>query len=174
MGLASKRLAGSLQGSKQSAGDARELSSHAGFADIANLQISILNENVKYNLQPSSSCHFEQNGTRGRGRGEDVSFSGQPLSSRHTDQCLGVSRLHMVPDTTSQSVAPAVEVVIHAPPTEVHPTGSLWPALFRVCAPVWVLYLWFATGLLCLPMFMVPRTRTWSWVEMIWPLWNIT
>ena len=37
--------------------------------------------------------------------------------------------LHVVPDTSTKLVAPAAEVVIHAPPAEVHPTGStgLWP-----------------------------------------------
>ena len=46
-------------------------------------------------------------------------------------------------------------------------------ALFRVCAHTWVFRLWFATVLLCWPMVLVPRTRTWR-VVMIWPLVNIT
>ncbi len=57
-----------VQELKKSASDVRELSSHAGFTDYSNLQMSFLDENVKHNLQPSSSCHFEQDGTRGRGK----------------------------------------------------------------------------------------------------------
>ena len=35
-----------------------------------------------------------------------------------------MSCLHVVPDTSSQSVAPAVEVVVHIPPMEVRSTGG--------------------------------------------------
>ncbi len=74
--VASKKIAGFLKESKKSAVDDHTLNPHRGFADFSDLQISVINENVKYNLQPSSSC-FEHDRTRGRG--EDVPFTEQPL-----------------------------------------------------------------------------------------------
>ena len=59
-----------------------------------------------------------------RGRREDVLFSGQPLSLQYTGQRPEVLSLHIVPNTSSQSVTPTVEVVVHTPPVEVHPTGG--------------------------------------------------
>ncbi len=51
-------------------------------------------------------------------------FSEQPQSLGHSDQCWEASQLCVVPDTSSKLVAPAAEVVVHAPPMEVRPTGG--------------------------------------------------
>ncbi len=47
-----------------------------------------------FKLQPSSICHFERDGTQGRG--EDVPFADQPLSLGCPDQCCiyGWSQTH--------------------------------------------------------------------------------
>ena len=100
-----------------------------GNVQVPNLRVSFLNDKIQTNLQPSSGCHIVQNGARGRGK--DVPFSEQPLSSQCTDQHLEVLQLRVVPDTSSWSVAPVAEVVVQAPPAEVHHTGSngLWPGI---------------------------------------------
>ena len=84
MGLASKKQSSFLQKSKKPASVVGELSSHAGFADFSNLQVSFINKNVKHNLQLSSGCCFEQDGTQDRGK--DVPFSEQPRSLGRSDQ----------------------------------------------------------------------------------------
>ena len=93
----------------------------AGNVQVPVLQVSFLNDKFQTNLQPSSGCKVVQNGTQGGG--EDVPFSGLPLSLQGTAQHPGLSHLHVVPDTSSQLVAPAAEVLVHAPPAGVLPTG---------------------------------------------------
>ncbi len=124
---ASQKLAGSL------AGDSK---SQAGLADFQNFQISLINDNIQednvsHSLQLSSGCHFAQ---EAQGRDEDVPFLHQPQFSGSTEQCPGVSHLHVVPDTLTKSVTPAVEVVIHVLPVEVVEAFlAFGQALFQAC-----------------------------------------
>ncbi len=62
-------------------------------------------------------------------------FLGQPLSSQCTVQHPEVSHLCVVLDTSSQSVAPVVEAVVHAPPAGVCPTGGSGLRLGVVSGP---------------------------------------
>ena len=51
-------------------------------------------------------------------------FPRQHRTLGHLEHCPEVSLLHVVPGTLEKSVTPAVEVVVHVPPMEVHPTCS--------------------------------------------------